>query len=258
MPPKRNRTKKTSAGSSGGEDVFISPSGDMQKIDRLELELKRFREDVVEMLAEKDAEIKLLKEEIVFLRKGVSAVEERCDEAEAYERRDTIIVSGPEMPIARDGENSAQVVCDVIKNKIGVVVRSSDISVAHRHGRKTQSQREDRRGIMVKLCRRETKHDLLRACKSVKPPNLFINDSLTPIRNSILYGLRQAKKKHPSRISGCGSIDGRIFAWVRPASRDSGNKDFRIFINTKLKFDMMCKDILNCESSDLVDKWPGC
>ena len=50
----------------------------------------------------------------MFLRKGVSAVEERCDEAEAYERRDTIIVSGPEMPIVRDGENSAQVVCDVI------------------------------------------------------------------------------------------------------------------------------------------------
>ena len=131
----------------------------MQKIDRLELELKRFREYVVEMLAEKDAEIKFLKEEIVFLRKGVSAVEERCDVAEAYERRDTIIVSGPEMPNARDGENSAQVVCDVIKNKIGVVVRSSDISVAHRHGRKTQSKREDR----SKLCRRETKHDLLRA-----------------------------------------------------------------------------------------------
>ena len=90
MPPKRNRTKKTSAGSSGGEDVFISPSSDMQNIDRLELELKLFREDVVEMLAEKDAEIKFLKEEIVFLRRGVSAVEERCDEAEAYERRDTI------------------------------------------------------------------------------------------------------------------------------------------------------------------------
>ena len=82
--------------------------------------------------------------------------------------------------------------------------------------------------------------------------------SLTPIRNSILYGLRQTKKKHPSRISGCGSIDGRIFAWVRPASRDSGNKDSMIFINTKLKFDLMCKDILNCESSDLVDNWPGC
>ena len=81
MPPKRNRTKKTSAGSSGGEDVFISTIN-LQKIDRLELELKRFREeDVMEMLAKKDAEIKFLKEEIVSLRKGVSAVKKRCDEA---------------------------------------------------------------------------------------------------------------------------------------------------------------------------------
>ena len=42
--------------------------------------------------------------------------------------------------------------------------------MAHRLGRKPASQSEDRRGIIiVKLCRREVKYDLMKACKSVKP-----------------------------------------------------------------------------------------
>ena len=222
----------------------------MQKIDRLELELKRFREDVVEMLAEKDAEIKFLKEEIVFLRKGVSAVEERCDEAEAYERRDTIIVSGPEMPIARDGENSARVVCDVIKNKIGVVVRSFDISVAHRHGRKTQSQREDRKVLWLNFADERQSTTYSELVSLLKPPNLL---SMTvSLQYEIQYYTAFAKRRRTTLLGFLDAVS-LMVEFLR-----GSNKDSRIFIYTKLKFDVMCKDILNCEFSDLVENWPGC
>ena len=65
-------------------------------------------------------------------------------------------------------------------------IKPSDISAPHRLGLKPALQSEDRRGIIiVKRCRREVKYDLMKACK-------YVNESLTPTRNAILSGLRQA------------------------------------------------------------------
>ena len=111
--------------------------------------------------------------------------------------------------------------------------------MAHRLGRKPASQSEDRRGIIVKLCRREVKYDLMKACKSV-------NESLTPTRNAILYGLRQAKKKFPDRISGYGSIGGKVLVWIKPANSNAPNmRNSKMFVNNKIRFDALCSDILN-------------
>ena len=102
-----------------------------------------------------------LKNEVTALRKYVVALEDRLEEAEAYERRDTIVLSGTELPAATDGENTANTVCSLMKEKVEIVIKkNSDISVLHRLGKKPATQSQDKRSIIVKLCRRDTKHQL--------------------------------------------------------------------------------------------------
>ena len=80
-----------------------------------------------------------------------------------------------------------------------LIVNPADISVAHRLGRKPD-QGPDKRKIVVELCRRETKQDLLKACRVVKPRNFYVNETLTRTRSTVLYGLRQARKKYPNEL----------------------------------------------------------
>ena len=58
-------------------------------------------------------------------------------------------------------------------------VSSTDISTAHRVDKKTSNQQVDKRNIIMKLCRRGLKGDVLRACRQLKP-DFYINESLTP------------------------------------------------------------------------------
>ena len=265
--PRYSKRNKTSAGSSGGgdsdscayDDVFRDVNQETKKvINFFENKFHSFKNEVEQLLASKEEVIAKLEQKIAFLERSVAAIDERCDDAEAYERRDTVIISGSELPTATDQENPAEVVCETLKNKIGVIVQPTDISVAHRQGKKPASQTPDKRGIIVKLCRRETKHNLMATCKRVKPSNLYINDSLTPTRNTILYGLRQAKKRLPGKISGCGSVDGRVFVWLKPPNPDTaGARSSKIFCNTKSKFETLCAEKLNFDSSQLVSSWPN-
>ena len=256
MAGNRKRAK-TSTGSNGSTDAEVYT--DLSDISRritheINNKFAQFKEEMIALLDSKDSKIASLEEEIASLKKNLAAVDERCDEADAYERRDTVIVSGGELPDnPADGENCSQIFCNIIKNKVGLIIKPSDISVAHRLSRKPASQSEVRRGIIVKLCRREVKHDLMKACKSV-----YVNESLTPTRNAILYGLRQAKKKFPDRISGYGSIDGKVFVWIKPANSNAPNmRNSKMFVNNKIRFDALCSDILKCDSSKLVSSWPN-
>ena len=74
------------------------------------------------MLASKEEMIAKLEQKIAFLEGSVAAIDERCDDAQAYESRDTVIISGSELPTATDQENPAEVVCETLKNKIVVIV----------------------------------------------------------------------------------------------------------------------------------------
>ena len=107
-------------------------------------------------------------------------MEEKIDDADAYERSDTIILSGNDVPSATQGEIVSDIVCDLVRKRLKLEMDVTDISAAHRLGPKPRSQGPDHKKIIVKLCRRERKYDLITACKQTKPPNLFINENLTP------------------------------------------------------------------------------
>ena len=71
----------------------------------------------------------------------------------------------------------------------------------------------------------------------MKPRNLFISESLTRVRCTALFGLRQAKKKYPDVIAGCGSYDGKVYAWVKPPNANAPNaRNTKISVNSKEKF----------------------
>ena len=167
-------------------------------------DFEKVRAELVKELSEKSAEIKTLNEEMNKLRIKVNKLEEKVDDAEAYERRDTLVFSGEAIPQASDDDNCTSIVCDLVKNKLKVKMTPTDISTAHRIGRRPQNQQADRRNIVVKLCRRDLKRDILFACRNIKP-NMYVNENLTPLRSTILYVLRQAKKSHGDKVKGCST-----------------------------------------------------
>ena len=136
------------------------------------------------------------------------------------------------------------IVCELVKHKLKIIISPGDISTAHRLGKKPANQQPNKRNLIVKVCRRDLKRDILTACRSLKP-RLFVNESLTPMRNSIMYVLRHAKRK-PNRLVGCSSLDGRVFAWIKKDD-DAGphERNLRVPINTQMKLDTFCRDVLH-------------
>ena len=257
--PKRKKTTPSSGSDSNVFDDAMSQLNDDQRffLSIIEDKLSSISNDFKCKMDAKDAKIEGLEATIVDLKRKVVALENKIDDTEAYERRDTLIFSGGDLPPVTEGENTAQIVTTIVKEKLKVVLDNSNISVSHRLGSKPANQAPDRRNIIVKLCRREVKSDLMRACKKMKPPNFFINESLTRVRSTTLYGLRQARKKYPNIIGGCGSFDGSVYAYIKPPNPDSPSaKNSKVLVNTKDKFNELCENLLKCNPSTLINNWP--
>lgn len=225
-------------------------------VDAINRHLLEMKQEFIEKLEEKNKLVEDLRIEVDTLKLKVSNMEEKLDDADAYERRDTLLFSGSDVPHGSDGENCANIVIDLVKDKLKLNLQRSDLSVCHRLGRKPVSQQPDKRNIVVKLCRRDLKADILYACRQVKP-NMYVNESLTPIRGTIMYVLRQMKKKFPDKVSGCSSLDGKVFAWVRPAGPAvAGSRNARWPINSLLKLQQFSTDVLNTPLTSFIETWP--
>ena len=213
-------------------------------------ELKR---EFTNSLLEKEAEILKVKEDNQQLRSVVSKLEEKIDDTDAYERRDCLVISGEQVPAAETGENTVEVVNRLIKDKLKINLSPTDVSTAHRLGRKPVSQAPDRRKIIMKLCRRDLKKDILYACKQTRP-GFFINESLTPTRNTILFALRKMKRTSDSSVvQGTSTLDGKVFAWVKS---QGSSRDLRVSVNTKAQLEEFSTKYLGKPLTDFVDDWP--
>ena len=92
----------------------------------------------------------MLEQEVVNLKHGMIKLDEKLNDAKAYERRDVLVVSGSAVPVVTQGENVFNVVSDMMKEKFRIYVRSSDMSTAQRMGLQPISQAENRRRIVLK------------------------------------------------------------------------------------------------------------
>ena len=214
------------------------------------------KSEFTEKIKEKDKEIAIVKSELNSVWTRLAQLEERHDDAEAYERRNTLIISGDGVPEASQGENCTAIVSNMIREKLRMNISAGDIFVSHRIGQKPRSaQHVDRRNIIVKLCRRNLKDELLSMCRFLRP-NIYLNESLTPTRSTILSALRKVKRMLPDKISGCKSESGRVYVFLKNESDESHRRNKKILVNTRLKLEDMCRTVFNVSVNDLVSSWP--
>ena len=108
-------------------------------------------------MSENDAKIERMEKEMATLKHDLRKLEDKIEDNDSYERHDTVILSGHELPTQTPNENTRNLVCSLIKYNLDVKINAEDISTAHRLGK-----RNDNKSIIVKFCRRarDIKNDL--------------------------------------------------------------------------------------------------
>ena len=87
--------------------------------------------------------------------------------------------------------------------------------------------------------------------------DLYVNENLTPLRSTILYVLRMAKRKFPSIITGCGSNDGSVYAFLKPLNSLAPDaRDVRLKINNQSELKRFFADRLDSTVESLIAVWP--
>ena len=186
--------------------------------------------------------------------KEVAKLMSKIDENDQYERRDCIIVSGPDLPLASPSEDSKSIIQKLFKDHLRLAVNQSEISTAHRLGRKPGDNVSDKRPIIVKLCRRDLVRDIFAACKATRPP-FYVNCSLTPIRNKILFEIRKLKRTYPQLIKGChGNHVGEINVFL--PNRQTQMRDRKITVNSREEFEEFVQNHVGISVADLNITWP--
>lgn len=156
-----------------------------------------------------------------------------------------------DIPAASPNENVVSTLQGVFKSKLNYEIPNSAISTAYRVGKKVPTQSPDKRNIVFKLSSKDIKNDIRGACRSVKPSNLYVNESLIPSRSKILYALRSAKRQFPDKVAACGSVEGKVYCWLKPPSPPGNNS--RVFINTMAKLEEICSSFIGTTSSSLLN-----
>ena len=221
----------------------------------IKTEFDKMREDFNQMLNLKEQEIRELHGEVETLKKRVKILENQVDDSDAYERRDTLILSGPSLPPVERGENCVSVVKKLLQDQIRLDVNESEFSVAHRLGARPQNQTSDKRSLIVKFCRRECKRDVIIACKKAKNSNLFANESLTPKRRAILEALKKMKRSLPEHVKGCTTIDGKVFVYTK--SLQTNGRDHRHLVNSHDDLVKFCTDHVKQPLELFLAGWPN-
>lgn len=137
------------------------------------------------------------------------------DKLEQYMRRDNIRISGIK---EEEGETEDILEAKVLglANNLGVELESRDISVAHRLGKPTEGNKDRPRPVIVRLCQRKKKTQIMKKKKEMKTWKdvIYMNEDLTPLRVALL----KIVKEHDD-VKSVTTIDGKILAWYKNRER---------------------------------------
>ena len=150
-------------------------------------------------------------------------------------------------------ESILSIVQKALKDHLNFDIASTDISILHRLQKKNRPG-PDNRDIMIKFCRREMKKNLLIKACCAKVDGIYINEALTPLRRSIAYVLRKAKRKFPNIISGSTTFEGKNVAWIK--APDPNARPMKLALHTKEKFLKFCQQTLKKPVTHFVKEWP--
>ena len=166
-----------------------------------------------EIVKIKDKEITDLKDSFHSLKNNYSSLKKdiaenkfEIDATNQYERRDTLIFSGPAIPKEANKENLYDILVNLIQVNLLLPLGHTDISVCHRLGVRSQGRE---RPIICKFISRYVSSEIRHACNFHRP-GFYANESLTPIRRDIFHKLRMVRKDHPTLIENLYTIDGKI------------------------------------------------
>ena len=206
-------------------------------------------------LSDKDKKITDLETQVTTLKEDIVKYQVKFDDVEAENRSTAVIISGNKLPLESANEDPIQIACDTINGALNKqLVAPANIMTGYRIGKKSSDRAADERGILVKFCRRDDKHKIFTACKSVQPQNLYINESLIPARAYVLYLLRKAKRVHSDKISACGSYNGRVYLYPKTSSHSA--KNIKFYINTVEELDAWGERVCGVKLSGVASDPP--
>ena len=222
----------------------------------LERNCHKINENCLAILNQKFAEVESLKQEVTVLKTQIqklqgiqdsrdAQIQEMQDDADAanqYERKDTLILSGSAIPIMTESENSNELVLKLVKDKLKINMRPEDINTCHRLGPISRANL-GKRNIIVKLCRRDMKKQILIASKKQdKGANekLYCNESLSPLRRKMFNCLRKMKADDSTLVRGCSTMDGKVYAFTPPVAPNS--RDQRHYIENMDSLQKFCRE----------------
>lgn len=134
---------------------------------------------------------------------ALDPIKAKCDDLEQYSRRNNIRIIG--VPESAE-ENTDAIIMQLMKEKLGVEVKESDICRSHRVGRKKPGQQ---RQIIVKFTRHNVKSSIMRKKKVLRNAgdDLKIQEDLTQGR---LDAIKKLNNEHKEKILTLWTIDGSI------------------------------------------------
>ena len=225
--------------------------------EKLVSDLDDFKSQLMKITEKQDERIQKLTNENKILHSKLEKVEEKIDAEDAYERKDSLILSGEKIPAFDNNENVLTSTVKLLKDNLNYILHPTEISVLHRlQEKKNRQGAPDHRDIYVKFCRRSVRKDILEAARKKKVEGFFINEALTPVRQTIAYVLRQAKRKFPDIVSGSTTQDGKNYVWIHPPNRNApGAKSTKLAVHTHSRLEKFCVDTLGKPLTDFIQKW---
>ena len=219
-------------------------------------QIEELQNDFKNAMVQKDQQITQLRNETNILKNKLEKTESRLSDSDTVIRQRNIILSGNELPKEESGENCTEVVRKLIQTKLRTIVPSTDIDAAFRIGKPSATGQQARtRSILVKFNKPESKKSLIASCKTYKP-DFYINEDLSPEKQTIMYVLREAKRKFPNIVSGSSCVDGRIAAWIKPQHPDEGSSNRRVNVNSLEKLKTFCRDTIDSNLETFIARWP--
>lgn len=213
--------------------------------EKIDSEIDKIENKMSSVLEKNDEKLLNANEEVARLKNEVAVSKKFVDEQDAYIRRETLIFSGDKIPKATANEDCTAHVRRLIRENLNLDMDPL-ISTAHRLGKPPLNvSTPDKRDIVVKFCQRDVKHKVLAAARERKVRGLFVNESLTPTRQTIHYVLRQLVKTHKKLVRGTYTQNGRLFVFTKPAvNAPDDSSSIKTEINTMEKLSSFCDDFI--------------
>ena len=159
------------------------------------------------------AELGTLRKEVKQLRSRVADLEEEVENLEQYSRRNCLRISGvPES----DNEDAAMKTLELFNEKMKLTppIQPTDVDRIHRLGKKNEGPNARPRGIIVKFATYGVRNRVMLARRSLRTDStsmenaVYINESLTRQRSTLMYKARMMKRK--KMLQDVWSHDGNI------------------------------------------------